>query len=138
MGAFSPKEPATASVAAAPGRACFHKRVLLVDDQQSVRQAIALLLSLDEHKVVEATNGAEALALFEPGRFDLIITDFEMPCMKGDELAARIKKTSPAQPVLMVTAYAERLSNGGNPCDAILDKPFQLRDLRRAMAELLH
>jgi CheY-like chemotaxis protein len=113
------------------------KRVLLADDQQSVREAIGLLLSLDEHEVVEAANGAEALDLFMCGHFDLVITDFEMPNMKGNELAARIKRVSPSQPVLMITAYAEQLGDSDNPVDAILNKPFQLEDLRQAIAKLL-
>ena len=75
--------------------------------------------------------------MFKPGHFDLVITDFEMPQMKGNELATRIKQVSPAQPILMITAYAERLDDADNPVDAVLNKPFQLEDLRRAMAELL-
>jgi CheY-like chemotaxis protein len=113
------------------------KRILLADDQQSVREAISLLLSLDEHTVVEAVNGAEALDLFRGDQFDLVITDFEMPKMKGNELAARIKQLSPAQPILMITAYAEKLGGSDNPVDALLNKPFQLQDLRQTMARLL-
>ena len=113
------------------------KRILLVDDQQTVREAILLLLGLDEHTVIEAENGAAALELFMRDRFDLVITDFEMPVMKGNELAVRIKKLSPSQPVLMMTAYAERLSGSDNPVDGILDKPFRFQDLRQIMAELL-
>lgn len=60
-----------------------------------------------------------------------------MPRMKGNQLAAKIKQISPLQPILMVTAYAEQLDNFENSVDAILDKPFQLKDLRRVMAELL-
>ena len=113
------------------------KRILLVDDQRPVRDAISLLLGLDEHTVVDAATGAEALSLFKPDHFDLVITDFDMPQMKGDELARRIKRVSPSQPVLMITAYAERLDDAGNPADAILNKPFQLADLRQTVADLL-
>ena len=115
----------------------FRKRILLVDDQPSVREAISLLLSLDEHTVIEAGDGVEALDVFGREQFDLVITDFEMPNMKGNELARRIKQFSPAQPIVMVTAYAERLGDSSNPVDALLNKPFQLEDLRRAMAKLL-
>jgi CheY-like chemotaxis protein len=113
------------------------KRILLVDDQQSVREAIGLLLTLDAHTVIEAVDGAAALDLFMRDQFDLVITDFEMPNMKGNELATRIKQVSPSQPILMITAYAERLGEFGNPVDAILNKPFQLEELRQAMAQLL-
>jgi CheY-like chemotaxis protein len=118
-------------------RKLLRKHILLVDDQRPVRDAINLLLGLDEHIVVEATNGAQALASFKPNHFDLVITDLEMPQMKGDELAKRIKQISPSQPILMITAYTERLGDADNPVDAVLNKPFQLEDFRRTMAELL-
>lgn len=119
-----------------PGQ-LLRKRILLVDDQQPVREAIHLLLGLDEHKVVEASSGAEALELFRRDCFDLVITDFEMPRMKGSELATRIKQLVPAQPIIMITAYAEQLGDSNNPVDAILNKPFHLEDLRQEMARLL-
>ena len=137
MGAPAPNEPATAPVGATRRPGLFRKRILMVDDQPSVREAIALLLSLDEHIIVEAADGAEALTLFKQGQFDLVITDFEMPQMKGDELATRIKQARPAQPVLMITAYAEQLRRSDSPVDALLEKPFHLEDLRRVIAELL-
>ena len=129
--------PAAAEEPARKWSKPLRKRILLVDDQQSVREAISLLLSLDEHTVIEAGNGVEALDVFGREQFDLVITDFEMPNMKGNELARRIKQLSPAQPIVMITAYAERLGDSSNPVDALLNKPFQLEDLRRAMAELL-
>jgi CheY-like chemotaxis protein len=113
------------------------KRILLVDDQQSVREAVKLLLTLDQHEVVEAADGATALELFRRDHFDLVITDLEMPKMKGNELAARIKTLSPSKPVLMITAYAEQLGDSDCPVDGVLDKPFLLEDLRQILAELL-
>jgi CheY-like chemotaxis protein len=137
MGTPASNEPATASVGATRRTGLLRKRILLADDQQLVRETIALLLSLDEHTVIEAADGAEALALFKPGHFDLVITDFEMPHMKGDELASKIKEAWPAQPVVMISAYVEQLRRSDSPVDALLEKPFHLEDLRRVMAELL-
>jgi CheY-like chemotaxis protein len=111
------------------------KCILLVDDERFVRESIGRLLSKDEHTVVEANNGAEAFSLFTTGRFDLVMTDFEIPFMKGDELAARIKQLAPCQPILMITGYEKRPSPD-NPVDAVLHKPFDLDRLRKAMAEL--
>jgi CheY-like chemotaxis protein len=114
------------------------RRILLVDDQRSVREAIGFLLRLDGYAVIEAMDGALALDMFLHEHFDLVITDLEMPNMKGTELAARIKQVSPRQPIVMITAYAERLRGTSNPVDAILDKPFQLKDLRRVLTLLLN
>ena len=112
------------------------KRILLVDDEQHVRESIRLLLSRDEHTVVEANNGAEAFALFARGQFDLVVTDSEIPFLKGSELAAKIKQLAPRQPILMITGYQRRPSPD-NPVNAVLNKPFDLNQLRKAMAELV-
>ena len=66
------------------------KRILLVDDEPSIRGCFRMMLEIDDHTVTEANNGAEALELFTKDQFDLVTTDFEMPVMKGDELAVRI------------------------------------------------
>jgi len=110
------------------------KNILLVEDNQAVRESIKMLLDIDQHAVTEAANGQEALQLFAGARYDLVITDYLMPEMLGDELAESLKKLAPAQPILMVTAYAERLTNRGKPADAVLLKPFTLIQLRQAMA----
>jgi CheY-like chemotaxis protein len=112
------------------------KRILLVEDERAVREALRVLLSLDAHTVVEANNGAEAFSLFRNGRFDLVLTDFEMPFVKGNELATRIKQIAPTQPILMLTAYGYKRSSD-NPVDAVLRKPFDSGVLRQIMAELL-
>ena len=113
------------------------KRILLVDDELGLRGSFRLLLEIDDHIVTEADNGAEALDLFTKGQFDLVATDFEMPVMKGNELAVRIKKLAPKQPILMVTAYGKELGESQNPVDSILNKPFTLDSLRKAIAKLL-
>ena len=82
------------------------------------------------------SNGGEALAAFAKDQFDLVMTDFEMPSMKGNELASRIKKVAPRQPVLMMTAH-ERVIGSYNPVDAVLRKPFSLDELREVMAQLI-
>jgi CheY-like chemotaxis protein len=115
----------------------FGKRILLADDQQGVREAIRFLLMVDQHVVTEAHNGKEALELFAPGRFDLIITDYAMPLLSGNELAFKIKQLVPTQPILMITAFSEELGKADNPVDAVLNKPFSFADLRRAIARLL-
>jgi len=113
------------------------KRILLVDDEPANRGCFRMMLEIDGRTVTEANNGAEALELFAKGQFDLVTTDFEMPVMKGDELAVRIKQRAPEQPVLMITAYGKQLGDPENPVDSILNKPFTLDNLRGAIAKLL-
>ncbi len=115
------------------------RRILVVDDEPFVCDAVKMMLTFDGHVVETASNGKEALAMFEVGKFDLVITDFAMPTMKGDELAAAIKARSPNQPVVMITAYAEMLQASGNPLpgvDFVISKPFLLENLREAIARV--
>jgi len=118
----------------------FPKRhILVVDDEPFVCDAVKMMLNFDGHVVETANNGQEALALFDKGNFDVVITDFAMPNMKGDELAAAIKARSPNQPVVMITAYAEMLQASGNPLkgvDCVISKPFLLENLREAIAKV--
>ena len=113
------------------------KRIMVVEDQESVRACLRMMLELEGHQVTEASNGAEALKLFAVGHFDLVITDFEMPVMKGNELAVCIKRLAPALPVLMITASALARRDAENPVDTLLDKPFTVTDLHRALEKLL-
>jgi CheY-like chemotaxis protein len=115
----------------------YGKRILLAEDDPGARESINLLLRIDRHEVIEAANGREALALFTQDRFDLVIVDYAMPEMLGNELALNIKRLAPAQPILMVTAYFEKLVDSHIPVDAILSKPFGVDELRQAIAKLI-
>src|SRR2546427_10816236 len=98
-----------------------------------------MMLNFDGHVVETANCAQDALAMFDQGKFDLVITDFSMPNMKGDELAAAIKARAPNQPVVMITAYAEMLQSSGNPLkgvDFVISKPFLLENLREAIAKV--
>ena len=106
----------------------------MVDDEQAVRDTLRVVLHFEGHTVVEAANGREACLIFAPGDFDLVITDYNMPGMKGDELARTIKCLVPSQHILMLTAHAAELCHTENPVDAILEKPFTLAALRQMIA----
>jgi two-component system, cell cycle response regulator CpdR len=112
------------------------KKILVVDDEPQVCGVVKMLLEFDGHEVVTASNGQEALTLFEQGKFDLVITDYTMPGMKGDELALALKAHQPGQPVVMLTAHAEMLKTETVPLlgvDQLVSKPFLLADLRDAI-----
>jgi CheY-like chemotaxis protein len=116
------------------------RRILVVDDEPAVCEAIKMLLNFDGHEVETADSGREALARLEQGSFDVVITDYSMPEMKGDKLAIAIKERRPAQPVVMITAHAEMLKGSGNPLtgvDFLINKPFLLEDLREAIFMVL-
>jgi len=115
----------------------FEKRILVVEDDPSARESIILLLRIDRHTVTEARDGKEALELVGRQSFDLVLLDYAMPGIQGWEVALNIRRISPALPILMVTAYLEKLSGIDKPVNAVLGKPFTMDELRSAIAKLL-
>ncbi len=118
-------------------RGKFQGHILIVDDEPLVRETVQLALQSEGYSVAEAEDGPQALAQFEPGKFALIITDYYMPKMTGDQLATAIKRRSPEQPVLMLTAFPELFpsrSRAASEIDALIDKPFEIDTLRDVVA----
>jgi two-component system, response regulator, stage 0 sporulation protein F len=113
------------------------KRILLVEDDPRTREAINLLLIIDRHEVIEAPGGVEAIELLKERPFDLSILDCFMPGMQGSEVALRFRDIAPCLPILLITAYLEKLVDSDKPVDAVIGKPFGIEELRRAIAELL-
>jgi PAS domain S-box-containing protein len=110
--------------------------ILAVDDDPLVLENTAAMLMELGHKVLEAHSGAEALRLLEQRSVDLIITDYAMPGMTGEELTQRILATQPELPVLMVSGYAS-LPEGAGTSVPKLGKPFRELDLSRAISEVM-
>jgi PAS domain S-box-containing protein len=115
-------------------------RVLLAEDEPSLRLILASYLKIDGHSVEVAANGQEALAKFEPNGFDLVVTDRAMPEMGGDQLAAQIKQVDPETPVIMLTGLGELMNEVGElppGVDLVIPKPVTLAALRRAAATVV-
>lgn len=124
----------------APGARRGPLRVLLVDDEEEVRHAMAEMLAIDGHTVVAAADGAEALGLLErdPG-VELVMTDLVMPAMTGWDLAAAVKARRPALPVGVISGWGDlpdSSAGGHSPVDFVLPKPFTLEALHDAIGRL--
>ncbi len=78
-------------------------RILLVDDNQGVRGAFSMFLQDSGYKVETASDGDEAFELLQTTAFDIVITDFEMSWMNGDELCRKAKEILPLLPIVMFT-----------------------------------
>jgi two-component system, cell cycle response regulator CpdR len=116
------------------------RRILVVDDESTVRETIQMLLKFDGHEVEMVDGGEAALALFEADQFDLIITDYSMQGMKGDQLAAEIRQRQPNQPIIMATAFADQFVVAGKlsvEVDYVISKPFSVTELREAIIRVL-
>jgi signal transduction histidine kinase/ActR/RegA family two-component response regulator len=122
----------------APPRSC---RILLVDDDASVRLSTRAMLEELGHDVVDAAGGAEALQILasqvQAGdrHFDLLLIDFAMPRMNGSQLAGEVTKLWPEAPILFVTGYVENdaLRPWADRGYSTLHKPFSARDLAAAV-----
>ena len=121
-----------------PQSKCY--RILVVDDEPSVRLAYQMMLKYFGHEVEVLSAGQAALELLDSEAFDLVITDYSMPDMRGDELIARVRRRMPGQRIVMVTALAEELLISGKwtgGADCILPKPFRIDDLRTTIANVM-
>ena len=112
--------------------------VLVVDDEAGVRALARRILEGGGYGVVEAADGAEALELIKSRiRIDFLIADLDMPVMRGEEMARRVRVLNPQLRVLYVTAHSERLFEDRPELidgEAFLDKPFTVRGLLEAVS----
>ncbi len=112
--------------------------LLVVDDDNAVREITTTRLAEAGHAVREAGSGLAGLAALEADPcVDLVVLDFAMPGMNGAEVAAEIRKRWPGLPVLFVTGYADTtalMKVGAVGADAIVQKPFREGELERKVA----
>lgn len=112
-------------------------KILLVDDEPAFCEVLRAVLEVEGHEVEVAHDGSEALSRLEIDRFDLVITDFEMPFMKGDELAAEIRRREPDLPIVLMTGHAELFRSSLQPLfpfESVLVKPFSFQNFTQTIA----
>ena len=117
-------------------------RVLIADDEDSMRSLVARASAMDGHDTVTAEDGAEALEILvrEDGAFDLLLTDIKMPVMDGIALALTVARDFPRLTVLLMTGFAdqrERASNLSAIVHDVVTKPFSVSGIRAAVAGAL-
>src|SRR5450759_651269 len=117
-------------------------RVLIADDEDSMRMLVARAVAMDGHDTVTAQDGAEALEILsrEHGAFDLLLTDIQMPVMDGIALALAATRDFPDLTILLMTGFAdqrERASGLHAIAHGVITKPFSVTDIRTAVAAAL-
>ena len=115
-------------------------RVLVADDENSVREALRRALVLEGYEVDLASGGLEALATVSSGRSDVMVLDVLMPDMDGLEVCRRLRKQGDRIPILMLTArdaVADRVEGLEAGADDYLVKPFDLEELLARLRALL-
>jgi CheY-like chemotaxis protein len=110
-------------------------RALVIDDNESVCEALCELLWMMGFEAEGAMSGTQGLALFNRRAFDLVTTDLMMPGMTGWEVVETVRALAPATQVLMITGSVSNLDMDRARAMSLtlLSKPFRLEDLRRAL-----
>jgi DNA-binding response OmpR family regulator len=107
-------------------------RILLVDDEQPVQKLLRYPLEKEGYEVVQALDGAQALARFDEQPFDLVVLDVMLPRMDGLEVCRRLRAKSPV-PIIMLTAKGEEIDKVLGlelGADDYITKPFSMREFR--------
>ena len=108
-------------------------RILLVDDEQPIQTLLAFPLQRDGYEVVQASDGAAALARFSEQPFDLVVLDLMLPRMDGLEVCKRLRADGSTVPIIMLTAKSEEIDKVLGlelGADDYITKPFSMREFR--------
>jgi DNA-binding response OmpR family regulator len=114
------------------------QKILLVDDDPAIRQILVRLLADEGFIVVTAANGAEALALAECTKFDLVLLDLNMPVKNGWDTFEQMSSNDPLMPIILITArpnqFFPALASG---VGALMEKPLDFAKLFQTIHHLL-
>jgi two-component system cell cycle response regulator CpdR len=117
-------------------------RILIAEDEEGVRTAVARALAMDGHDIVTRPDGAAALDALTKDQqgFDLLLTDIKMPIMDGIALALAAARDHPDLIILLMTGYADQRERA-HGLDAlihdVITKPFSVAEIRAAVAGAL-
>lgn len=113
-------------------------RILLVDDNHVVRDMLVDLVGSLGYRADAAGSGAEALALFDRGQYDIVLTDLVMPGMSGWEVLAAVRQRDPRMPIIILTGTpAIGDPRAAQPAVAVLRKPIDVTALDATIKRML-
>ncbi len=115
-------------------------RILVVDDDDQIREILKDMLTIDGHTATTCRDGYSALEILDKQPFDLVITDLGMPGMSGLEMAAVMHEKHPDLPIAMITGWGTQLDESEvsmKGIKTVLPKPFHLKDVKALITELV-
>ena len=113
------------------------KSVLVIDDEEYIRDILKAAVECLGYEVRAACNGEEGLEYFNSHRFNLVITDIKMPVMDGIEFAKSIRNSnSPDIPIIAVTGFSPILGEESSLFNSFITKPFKLKSLEKIINQL--
>ena len=115
-------------------------RILLVEDEENIRNVVKLNLEMEGYEVVETENGKAAVHIFQEQHFDLLILDVMLPEMNGFEICEQVRLSNTTVPIIFLTAKdtpQDRVAGLKKGADDYLTKPFNLEELLLRVQNLL-
>jgi len=114
------------------------KNILVVDDNKFLRIAVSKMLSRLGYEVLSADSGENGLSIFLKNKFDVVLSDYEMPGMDGVAFACSIKKNSPRTRVVIMTGAGREtvLARKTTAVDEVISKPFTLAQIDETIQNL--
>jgi PAS domain S-box-containing protein len=113
-------------------------KVLVIEDEEDVRNVLSVILEEGGHEVETAGNGIQGMEMFEREKFDLVLTDLGMPGMSGWQVAEKIKSINKKVPVALITGWNIDLKESElqkNGVDLVVQKPFKVKQVLRLVQE---
>jgi CheY-like chemotaxis protein len=119
--------------------ACVRARVLVIDDEPTVRGFVCDLLEGLGYDADDAEDGRQGLSLLQQYRYDLVITDLQMPNVTGWDVVNAVRGRLPTMPILMISGFAteDDMRQARQVGVPLLRKPFSVAELQRLIRELL-
>jgi signal transduction histidine kinase/ActR/RegA family two-component response regulator len=133
-------EEETAVKEATPVKESRQARILVIDDEDSVRDVLSRMLKAKGHQVAVASNGEEGIERFRSEPFDLVFTDLGMPKLSGWEVGKTIKTLNPKVPIAMITGWGVELDRqklNENGIDLSIAKPFNFDQVINLVSEAM-
>ena len=118
----------------------FSARILLIEEEEPIREAVAGLLKLAGHKVEQADNGLKGMEKFRPGYFDIVFTDLSMPKLSGWQVAENLRKLDPAVIVVLLTGWGSEFEPDTykkRGVDFMLSKPVNVGTLIHTVGQAM-
>jgi len=114
-------------------------KILVCDDESSVRKVLVVMLGIDHHQVETAVDGQEALEKIQANSFDVLITDLKMPKLSGLELVGRLRDEKNPLKIIMITGYWDEMDKSQLDrleLNGFLTKPFKTAELLECLNAL--
>jgi CheY-like chemotaxis protein len=113
-------------------------KVLVVDDNNDLRIVVSKMLSRLGYEVSSADSGENGLSIFLKNKFDIVLSDYEMPGIDGVAFACSVKKSSPCTPVVIMTGAGKEtvFSRKSTAVDEVISKPFTLAQIDETIQNL--